>query len=109
MVNPSKRDAYAKKVVAAARSIVTYELGLPRGCQRVRRALYGLQPFENELPSIFDEYLKAVTGLPIGNERLEWDRKVLKDKDISLEAINRKFRDAIFEASWALIDRFDTE
>jgi hypothetical protein len=109
MIDLIKRDAYAKKLVAAARSIVTYELSLPRGCQRVRRALDWLRPFEDELPTVFDDYLRAVSQLPIGKERLEWDRKVLKEKDRSIEAVTVKFRDAIFEASWTLIDRFDKD
>jgi hypothetical protein len=107
-MNPSKRDVYAKKVVSAARSLVTYEVGIPRGCQRVRRALYWLKPFEAGLPTIFDEYLEKVATLPIGSERLEWSRDVLKEKDVSLEAINQEYRDALFEASWGLIDRFNS-
>ncbi len=44
MGNPSKRDSAAKKVVAAARSLVTYQIGLPAGCQRMSRTLVWLAP-----------------------------------------------------------------
>jgi hypothetical protein len=37
---------------------------------------------------------------------LYWNRDVLRQKDIEIEKINQQFRDRIFEASWALIDRF---
>jgi hypothetical protein len=107
MANPSKRDSNAKKVVTAARTLVTYELGIPRACQRISRALIWLSPYEHDLPTIFNEYLKKTAALPIGPERLQWSRDVLKEKDIQLEGINRKYRDALFDAAWGLIDRFD--
>jgi len=50
--------------------------------------------------------LDKVRELPIGSERLNWNREVLRQKDIEIERINQQFRDRIFEASWALIDRF---
>jgi hypothetical protein len=106
MANPSKRDSAAKKVVAAARSIVTYQTGLPAGCVRMNRALFWLAPYETDLPGVFDEYLKEVRQLPITSERLFWDRKALCETDKLLEATNQRFRDRIFDACWALIDRF---
>jgi hypothetical protein len=106
MANPSKRDSAARKVVAVARSIVTYQIGLSTGCRRMRRTLFWLAPHETGLPAVFDEYLDKLRDLPIGSERLHWDREVLRQKDIEIEKINQRFRDRIFEASWALIDRF---
>lgn len=106
MANPTKRDSAANKVVSAARAIVTYQIGLPAGCKRLNGALGSLTPYEDSLPSVTREYLNAVTGLPLGSERLEWDRKILEDKDIVLESINRQFRDRVFAACWDLIDRF---
>lgn len=106
MVNPSKRDSAAKKVVAVARSIVTYQIGLPAGCVRMNRALSWLAPFETALPEVFEEYLREVRQLPITTERLFWDREALRQMDEALEEANRRFRDRIFDACWALIDRF---
>jgi hypothetical protein len=106
MANPSKRDSAAKKVVAVARSIVTYQIGLPAGCVRMQRTLSWLAPYEMDLPGVFDEYLKEVRQLPITSERLSWDRKALREADKLLEATNYRFRDRIFDACWALIDRF---
>ena len=47
MANPSKRDSAVRKVVATARSIVTYEIGLPMGCRRMIRTLAWLAPSRN--------------------------------------------------------------
>jgi hypothetical protein len=106
MTNPSKRDAAAKKVVSVARAILTYQIGLPVGCQRLSRALIWLKPYETNLPTVFDEYLTETLGLPIGSERLEWDRKILHEKDTALENINQRFRDRVFDTCWSLVDRF---
>lgn len=106
MANPSKRDSAAKKVVAVARSIVTYQIGLPAGCMRMRRTLCWLSPYETGLPEVFDEYLNEVRLLPITSERLFWDREALQKSDKLLEAANQRYRDRVFDACWALIDRF---
>ena len=66
MANPSKRDSTARKVVAAARSIVTYQIGLPEGCRRTSRALVWLAPYETGLPTVFEDYLIEVRLLADG-------------------------------------------
>jgi hypothetical protein len=106
MGNPSKRDSAARKVVAASRSIVTYQIGLPEGCRQMSRTLEWLAPHETDLPTVFKEYLNEVRGLPIGSERLLWNRKILQERDIVLEATNQRFRNQIFDTCWTLIDRF---
>jgi len=106
MSNPSKRDSAARKVVAASRSIVTYQIGLPEGCRQMSRTLSWLAPHEPDLPTVFEEYLNQVRGLPIGSERLLWNRRILQEKDVVLEATNQRFRNQIFDTCWTLIDRF---
>ena len=106
VTNPSKRDSAAKKVVSAARAILADQIGLSAGCQRLYRALSWLAPYETNLPTVTDEYMKAVVGLPIGSERLRWDREALRQKDIVLESVNQNFRSRILETCWVLIDRF---
>jgi hypothetical protein len=70
MANPTERDSAARKVVAVARSIVTYQIGVPVGCLRMNRMYYPLARYEADLPSVFAEYLNAVRELPIASERL---------------------------------------
>jgi len=72
----------------------------------MQRTLFWLAPYEMGLPGVFDEYLKEVRQLPIASERLSWDRKALQETDKLLESANQRFRDRIFDACWALIDRF---
>jgi hypothetical protein len=72
----------------------------------MNRALSWLAPYEIALPRVFEEYLQEVKELPITSERLRWDRSVLQNKDKELEAMNQQYRDRVFDACWALIDRF---
>ncbi len=106
MANPNKRTAYLQKLVSAARSVVTNQVGLPRGCTRIRAILFWLRPFEPlELP-VFEEYRIVTVNLPTGTERLYWNREALRERDVRLEAINREFRDRIFEACYNIIHQF---
>jgi hypothetical protein len=104
MANPPKSVSYLKKLVSAARAIVTYQVGLPVGCIRIRRALFWLRPHKVLSYPVFDKYLQALSGLPISSERLMWNREVLREADKKLEAVSRRFRDEIFEACYEIID-----
>ena len=106
MANPDKRTSYLKKLVSAARAVITYQVGLPFGCARIGGLLSALRPFEPLDYPVFDEYRNAIVNLPVGTERLHWARETLREKDIRLEAITREFRDRIFEACYDIIDRY---
>ena len=106
MVNPDKRTSYLQKLVSAARAVVTYQVGLPHGCTRIRAILFWLRPFESLNLPVFEEYHAATLDLPTGTERLHWSREALRERDVRLEAINREFRDRIFEACYGIIDHY---
>jgi hypothetical protein len=110
MTNPDKRTSYLRKLVSAARSLVTYQVGLPVGCIRINAILSGLKVYgitDIEYP-VFGEYLQVTQDLPISTDRLFWDRDVLRKKDKILEGINQKFRDPIFETCYTIIQRHAT-
>jgi hypothetical protein len=106
VAHPDKRTSYLKKLVSAARAVVTYQAGLPFGCARVGALLSALRPFEAVDHPVFREYRNAIANLPVGTERLHWARESLREKDIQLEAITREFRDRLFEACYDIIDRY---
>jgi len=110
MTNPDKRTSYLRKLVSAARSLVTYQVGLPVGCIRINGILTGLKVYgitDIQYP-VFGEYLQITRDLPISSDRLFWDRDVLRKKDMILEGINQKFRDPIFETCYTIIDMYAT-
>jgi hypothetical protein len=105
-------------VVSVARSIVTYQVGLPVGCIRMQRAL-SQEALAAGSPSslqesgvertLFDGYLSETAELPLGHERLECAREYLERVDPQLEQINSSYRDRVFNACYELIDRFGSE
>ena len=109
IVNPDKQTSYRRKLVSTARAIVTYEVGLPLGCARMARILSWLRPYDDVEFPIFDEYQHATAELPTGQERLHWDRRALRELDVRLEALNREFRDRVFESCYVVIDRFGND
>ncbi len=108
MASPDKRTSDLKKLVSAARAVVTYEVGIPVGCIRVNRVLTWLRPVDALDYPIFAKYLHAAREFPIASDRLQWDRAALAKLDKQLERINHKFRDQIFDACYEIIDRFAT-
>ena len=106
MTNPHKSVTHLKQLVSAARAIVTYQVGLPLGCIRVRKILIWLKPHKELVYPVFDEYLKSVSALPLSSERLRWNRDALREADKKLEAASKRFRDRIFEACYEIIDLY---
>lgn len=104
MANPDPQTTNRAKLVSAARAVVTYQIGFPQGCVRLTRAAAWLRAHEPvDLPAV-EAYVAAVRELPIGTERLAWDRVALRQLDVQLEAANRRFRDPVFEACFRIID-----
>lgn len=107
--NPEPRIRYLRKLVSVARSIVTYQVGLPQGCKRMDGAITRLKPYEKVDYPIFAEYLKGVRELPIGTSRLYWNRAALRELDRKLKPMNQKYRDGVFETCFEIIDRYAEE
>lgn len=106
MTNPPKRDQLIRRLVATARAIVTYQVGLSVGCVRMSRILNWLEVYSRVEVPIFDEYLTAVRHLPISSDRLHWNVDALRAKDQELEAINSAYRNRVFDACFGIIETF---
>lgn len=106
LIDPVRQAAFLRKLVSAARAVVTYEVGLPIGAARVRRLLSVTICDPAISSAIFVEYLGAIGELPHDSVRLEWSRSVLLKLDKELERTNQLYRDAVFDACYRIIDRF---
>jgi hypothetical protein len=103
--NEERRKAQIRKLVANARAIVTYQVGLTIGCLRMRSQLH---QFKEKYP-VFDQYLGKLKGLPIGSERLYRAQHALRDRDKKIEKINARFRNRIFDTCFEIIRTFREE
>lgn len=102
----SAHEKDIKKLVSAARALVTYQVGLPHAIARISKILVWLGWTEREEYQLFRAYLSETDDLPIGTERLLCDREALRRFDKRLERINASYRDEVFETCFGIIDEF---
>ena len=106
-MNEQKRDSYLRKLVANARAIISYQVGLPVGCVKMNRLLHWLEHEGERLDfPIFSEYLEKVRDFPTGSERLECSRAALRRYDERLVPVNLEYRERIIDACFDIIERY---
>ena len=109
-MNEQKRNSDLRKLVANARAIISYQVGLPVGCVKMDRLLEWLKNEGEEFDCpIFNEYLDEVLELPTSSERLECSRDALRRYDERLVPINLEYRERIIDACFDIIKRFGEE
>jgi hypothetical protein len=103
-----KRDSYFRKLVANARAIISYQVGLPLGCIKMERIFYWLAYEGCDVPKfpVFKKYAKETLGLPTSHERLNCSREALRRYDEQLVAINLKYREQIIDACYEIIEKY---
>lgn len=95
-MTPEQEVARRKRVVAAARSLLSLEFGLAHGAKRVRDLLCHLG---HDVPRLFpalDEFLNAIPrDVPLGELRLLCQEPLLLSSDATLAAVEDKHRRAV--------------
>ena len=104
-MNEQKRNSYVRKLVANARAIISYQVGLPIGCSKMEKLFRWLEDEGYEAPKlpVFKEYLRATLQLPIGSERLHCSRDTLRRDDERLVPINLNYREEVIDACFEII------
>ena len=105
-MNEERHRSLIKQLVANARAIISYQVGLPFGCMRMHKILYWLKPFEVLDFPVFDRYWTATLELPTTSERLHCSREALRRFDERLVAINLEYREEILDTCFEIIERF---
>ena len=109
-MNGQKRDSYLRRLVANARAIISYQVGLPVGCVKMERLLTWLEHEGEKLDfPVFGEYLEEVREIPTGSERLGCSRAALRRYDERLVPINLEYRERIIDACYDIAERFATD
>jgi hypothetical protein len=105
-VNEERHRSLIKQLVANARAIISYQVGLPFGCARMTKILGWLEPFEVLDFPIFKQYAAATLEIPTGSERLHCTRAALRRYDLKLVAINLEYREDVLDTCFEIIERF---
>jgi hypothetical protein len=96
-----------RKLVANARNIISYEVGIPFGMWRMQRLLGWLELSDVKLNfPVFGEYWKSVRAIPTGKERLYCSREALRRYDADLNQINLHFHERIVDACFEIIETY---
>jgi hypothetical protein len=103
-----EQKSLIKKLVANARAIISYQIGLPVGCIKMNKILTWLTPYEETLDyPVFRDYLNEAYDLPLGSERLRWNRDALRRYDERLISINLKYREKIIDTCFDIIEKYN--
>jgi uncharacterized protein DUF2489 len=105
-MNEERHRSLIKQLVANARAIISYQVGLPFGCARMSKILRWLEPFEVLDFPIFKQYAAATLEIPTGSERLHCTRDALRRYDQKLVAINLEYREEVLDTCFEIIERF---
>jgi len=105
-MNEERHRSLIKQLVANARAIISYQVGLPLGVVRMHKILTWLGPFEVLDFPVFERYRAATLDLPTSSERLQCSREALRRYDERLVAINLEYREEILDTCFEIIERF---
>ena len=99
-----------KKLVSNAKAIISNQIALPLGIRKMAKLKFWFGESVSLLNidlTIFDKFENEVNGLPIGSERLLWEKEALKKQDIVLENIIAKYREEIIDKCFQIIEVLD--
>jgi hypothetical protein len=105
-MTPEQEIAAHKRLVAAARAILSQEAGFPLGAQRMTRVLRDLGPFYERRYSVFKEFHDAIPGIvPLGQSRLRWDIAELIRQEAALHEVEGRYRARLIQACAEIIEQ----
>lgn len=103
-----KLERLIKKLVSNARAILTNQIGLALGVQKMTGLLLWVKDL-NQLDinvQIFNEYYSRTTGIPLGTERLQWNIESLIREDQKLQKLDELYKDDILRKCEELIKKY---
>ena len=95
-MTPEQKIARQKRLVSAAKAMLTSQVGFYIGAVRVRNVLRTMgEELENQ-HGIFSKFLQTVpVDIPLGNARLLWEPSAMLKSDQKLLLVESKFRSEI--------------
>lgn len=97
--NPAKFVKECKRLRALAQRIIDGQETLIEGSLKMRHYRFAMKEGDNALWNIFNVVCSQSDHLPVGPTRLHWAPEALKAKDLEIDAIEKKYRDAVVKAA----------
>lgn len=104
-----KRGNYIKKLVSNSRAILTNQIGLPLGVQKMTKILTWIEninSLENIDTEIFSNFYKEISKYPLGTERLAYNKEFLKAQDRLIDEVIFKYKDLLLDKCFEIIEKY---
>jgi hypothetical protein len=106
-MTPEQREARTRRLVSAARALLSLQVGLYIGARRIENALYFLGPDFQTKHRVFSEFTDAVPrDIPLGSTRLLWDPMVVLETDSKLATVEARFRAQLLAEAVEIIRQY---
>jgi len=109
-MTPEQELARRRKLVSAAKALLSLQVGIAVGAMRVEGVLRWLgRPYE-ESHSIFSKFIDSIPrSIPLGGARLRWNPERMLELDEVLAPIEAKYRRMLMEECIRIIDIYETD
>lgn len=106
-MTPEQRESRIKKLVSSARALLSLQVGLAVGANRIINELTWLGPeFKDSYP-VFRQFIGSIpASVPLGSARLEWNPEPLLKTDQVLANAERQYREAVLRACIEIINKY---
>lgn len=103
-MTPEQKLARTKKLVSAAKALLSLQTGIAVGAQRIMNCLYLLGPEFEDKHKVFGKFIQAIpSDIPIGSVRLLWNYDPMLKTDKGLAEVENKFRESLLSECVAII------
>lgn len=108
-MTPEQEISRRKKLVSAAKALLSLQVGLAVGASRIDNVLSWLgETYEREHPLFAFFFANIPPDIPLGGARLLWRSEVMLETDDRLARIEAKFRRALLNECVRIINRYDS-
>lgn len=106
-MTPEQEEARTRRLVSAARALLTLQVGLYVGARRIENALFWLGSDFQAKHRIFSEFTDAVPReIPLGSARLLWEPTAVLETDLRLAVVEARFRAQLLVEAVEIIQQY---
>src|SRR5262249_29188845 len=106
-LNRGQTAARTRALIAAARAMLSGQIGITAGAYLVRSRLSRLGGHLHPRDAIFSRYIKAIPlDVPVGSERLFWEPEAMMAKDRRLADLEAEYREPLLRACFQILRDF---
>ena len=106
-MTPEQQSARTRRLVSAARALLSLQVGLYVGAKRIENVLICLGPEFRAKHQVFAAFTQAVPlDVPVGTTRLLWNLDVMLKTDAKLASVEVRFRTELLAECIEIIRRY---